>query len=236
MNNRVSALIVAAGKGSRMNSDIPKQYLKLKDKEILAYTIEKFENNPLIDNVVLVVSKNQTDYCKENIINKYNFKKIYAVVEGGNERNISVYNGLKALHKDTETVLIHDGVRPFIDSKIISEIINKTEIFDACVLGVKVKDTIKICDSNNNIVDTPDRNYIWAAQTPQAFKYNLILKAYDKIIADNKTVTDDSMAAEYIGLKVKMIEGNYNNIKITTPEDLSIAEAILLQQADGIRN
>lgn len=229
----ISVVIVAAGLGRRMKSKINKQYLLLDEKPILAHTIEKFENNNYIDEIILVTKDDEKDYCKQHVVDKYKYKKIKTIISGGNERQDSVYNGLRSCDEKTDLVLIHDGVRPFIRSKEINEIIKETLKSHACVTGVKVKDTIKIVDANRNIIDTPSREKLWAVHTPQAFSYNLILDAHKKCKKEGWTVTDDSMLVEKLGIKVKMIEGSYDNIKITSPEDLYIAESILSEE---IRN
>lgn len=213
-----------------MKANINKQYLLLKEKPIVAHTIEKFENNDNIDEIIVVTKDNEKEYCRINVVDKYDYKKVKSIVSGGEERQDSVYNGLKACNKDTKIVLIHDGVRPFIKTEEINEIIKETLKIDACVTGVKVKDTIKIVDDELNIVETPHRENLWAVHTPQAFSYNLILDAHEKCKSEEWTVTDDSMLIEKLGVKVKMIEGSYDNIKITSPEDLYIAESILSEE------
>lgn len=217
-----SVIIVAAGAGKRMNSSVAKQFIEINEKTILAYTIEKFENCSEIHEIIIVVNKDSVEFCRNNIVNKYNFEKVKHIVEGGKERQDSVYNGLLKANKKTDIVLIHDGVRPFIESENIKEVIEQTKKYDCCVLGVKVKDTIKVCDENGFILQTPDRSFLWAAQTPQAFKYNLILEAYEKALSKDCSATDDSVIAEMAGHKVKLVEGSYENIKITTKEDLAM--------------
>lgn len=223
----ISVVIVAAGLGKRMKSKINKQYLRLKDKPILAYTIEAFEENEDIDEIIVVTKEEETEYCKIEVVEKYDFKKVVFIVSGGTERQDSVYNGLKLCNKETKVVLIHDGVRPFIRNQEISNIINETLDKKACVTGVRVKDTIKVVDDDNYVIDTPNRDNLWAVHTPQAFSYNLILDAHEKCKVEGWVVTDDSMLVEKLGVKVKMIEGSYDNIKITSPEDLYVAESIL---------
>ena len=223
----VSAVIVAAGLGKRMKAQINKQYLLLKDKPILAYTIEKFENNDLVDEIIIVTKQDEKLYCKENVVDLYGFKKVKAIVTGGAERQDSVYSGLKSCDSETDIVLIHDGVRPFIKTKEIDDIITQTIKTSACVTGVRVKDTIKVVDNENNIIDTPNRENLWLVHTPQSFSYKLILDGHERCKREKWTVTDDSMLIEKLGIKVKMIEGSYDNIKITTPGDLIIAEGIL---------
>lgn len=228
-----SVIIVAAGSGKRMKSAIAKQYIELKGRTILSYTVETFEKSDYIDEIILVTSSEAIDYVNKNIVQKYNFKKVKAVVEGGKERQDSVYNGLKNVSNDCDVVLIHDGVRPFVGDSYIAKLESIAMEFGACVLGAPVKDTIKVCNSEGYITDTPERSTLWLAQTPQCFKYDIIMKAYEKAYNEGYTGTDDSMLVEKTGVKVKMVEGDYNNIKITTPEDLYIGEVILENQLKG---
>lgn len=225
MKNAV--IVVAGGKGKRMNSNIAKQYLLLDGKEILFYTLKKFEDCDLVDEIILVTGKDEIEFCRKEIVNKYGLKKVTNIINGGKERQDSVYNGIKALGEDTEIVLIHDGVRPFVRIEDIKKIIKETEKHGSCVLGVKVKDTVKLCDMQGVVLDTPKRESLWLAQTPQSFKYTTVKEAYEKAYKDGFWGTDDSMLVERMGEKIKMVEGSYNNIKITTPEDLYMGEAIL---------
>ncbi|OPJ54926.1 2-C-methyl-D-erythritol 4-phosphate cytidylyltransferase [Alkalithermobacter paradoxus] len=222
-----SAIIVAAGKGKRMNKDINKQYIKLMDKEIIYYTISAFDNNTNINEIIVVISKDEEEYFKSNILNKYKFSKNIKIAYGGKERQDSVYNGLKLLSDNSEIVLIHDGARPFISDNIINDVIRETKDKKAVVVGVPVKDTIKIVDENEYVKDTPHRNLLWSVQTPQSFHVNIIKEAYNNAYKDNYYGTDDSMIVERYGYKVKMLFGSYENIKITTGEDLYIGEEIL---------
>lgn len=228
-----SVIIVAAGSGKRMKSAIAKQYIELKGRTILSYTVETFNKSDNIDEIILVTSKDAKDFVKNEIVKKYNFEKVKAVVEGGKERQDSVYNGLMAVSGDCDTVLIHDGVRPFVADKYIAELESVAMKFGGCVLGAPVKDTIKVCDECGNIINTPKRNSLWLAQTPQCFKYDIIMKAYKSAKSEGITGTDDSMLAERLGIKIKMVKGDYNNIKITTPEDLYIGEIILENMIKG---
>lgn len=220
-------IIVAAGSGKRMRSAIAKQYIELKGRTILSYTIETFNNSENIDDIVLVTSSDAVDYVRRKIIEKYGFDKVRTIVEGGAERQDSVYKGLKAVDSDTDVVLIHDGVRPFVADKYIAELESIAMEFGGCVLGAPVKDTIKVCDSEGYITDTPKRETLWLAQTPQCFKYDIIMKAYEKAEKEGYRGTDDSMLAERLGIRIKMVKGDYDNIKITTPEDLYMGEVIL---------
>ena len=219
-------VIVAAGTGSRMNMGINKQFIKLEGKEVIVYTIEKFYNNHNIDDIVVVVKESEVEFFKKEIIEKYNFKNI-KIAYGGKERQDSVYNGLKLLDEKCDVVLIHDGARPFVSNKTVDTCIEEAKEHKAIVVGVPVKDTIKVIDDSNNIVDTPNRSVLWAVQTPQTFDYNILLNAYEDAFESGFYGTDDAMLVERIGHKVKMVEGSYNNIKITTKEDLNIGSQIL---------
>ena len=221
-----SVVIVSAGRGSRMKADINKQFLKLKGKEVIAHTIDKFYNNKNIDEIVVVVKEDEADFFRRNIIDKYGYKNI-KIAFGGQERQDSVFNGLKAVNERCDIVLIHDGARPFVTDEIIKNSIECAKKNKCVIVGVPVKDTIKIINKDNEVCDTPNRSTLWSIQTPQVFEYLSIIKAHK--IAKEKSYygTDDSMLMEYLGYNVKVIEGSYNNIKITTPEDLKIGEEIL---------
>ena len=222
-------VIVAAGTGSRMNMGINKQFIKLEGKEIIAYTIEKFYNNSNIEDIVVVVKEDESEFFKKEILDKYNFKNV-KIAYGGKERQDSVYNGLKLLDEKCDVVLIHDGARPFVSDKIIDKSIEEAKEHKAIVVGVPVKDTIKVIDNDKNIVDTPNRSVLWAVQTPQTFDYNILIDAYKDAFKNKFYGTDDAMLVERIGYKVKMLEGSYNNIKITTQEDLNVGSQILRVQ------
>ncbi len=226
----ISAIIVAGGKGKRMGQKISKQYIRIGEKEIIARTIEVFQKSKSIDDIVLVVPESDMDFCKNDIVNKYQFTKVKHVIPGGRERQESVYNGLKHCNTETELVLIHDGVRPFVDDDIIEKSIEAAREIGACTAAVPVKDTIKVIGEDGLSTETPDRSRLWAIQTPQAFKYRLILEAHKRALEEGFNGTDDTMLVEHIGYKVKVIEGSYNNIKITTPEDVVFAEAILSKE------
>ena len=220
-----SVIIVAAGSGKRMNMDINKQFIKLNKKEIIAHTIDVFYKNENVDEIIVCIKKEEEELFKDKIINKYSFKNI-KIAYGGKERQDSIYNGLKCLDDKCDIVLIHDGPRPFVDDRIITESIKVAREKKAVVVGTPVKDTIKVvCDGIIN--DTPNRVNLWSAQTPQVFEYKLITKAYEEAYENNYYGTDDSMLVENIGQEVTMIMGSYDNIKITSPEDISIGEQIL---------
>ncbi|KGG80109.1 2-C-methyl-D-erythritol 4-phosphate cytidylyltransferase [Caloranaerobacter azorensis H53214] len=223
----ISVIVPAAGMGKRMNSKINKQFIKIKDIPVLARTLMEFNKCDYIDEIIVVTRYDEIDFCQKEIIEKYKLDKVKKVIQGGKERQDSVYNGLKEVNKKSDIVLIHDGARPFVKRNIIEENIKFALEYGACVTGVPVKDTIKKVDLNGEIISTPNRKELWAIQTPQTFRYDLILKAYEKAKLDNFLGTDDSMLVERMGYKVKIVMGDYSNIKITTPEDLIIAETLV---------
>lgn len=220
-----SVIIVSGGSGSRMKSNINKQFLKLKNKEIVAHTIDKFYNNENIDEIILVIKKEEENYFNENIIKKYNYKNI-KIAYGGKERQDSVYNGIKVLDEKNEIVLVHDGARPFVTNEIINNSIKEAKEKNAVIVGVKVKDTIKIMN-NNKIENTPNRETLISVQTPQTFRKEILEKAYIKAFKEKFYGTDDSSLVERLGIEVFIVDGNYKNIKITTPEDLIIGEQFI---------
>lgn len=224
---KCAAIVLAAGKGSRMKSDVAKQYLLLKRRPMLYYSLAVFQNSPIIDEILLVTGEGETDYCQEEIVNRYNFTKVGKIITGGRERYHSVHRGLEALSA-CRYVFIHDGARPFVDSSIIERAYEAVKKHQACVVGMPVKDTIKIADEEQFAAGTPDRNTLWQIQTPQVFDYQLIREAYDCLMSQNNQngITDDAMVVERtLGRKVKLVQGSYRNIKVTTPEDLIIAES-----------
>lgn len=223
----ISAIIPAGGKGLRMGSLKPKQYIKINGKEVLALTIEKFQKCSIVDEIIVVASIEEIDYCRNDIVDKYHFSKVKKVVKGGKERFNSVYNGLMNCSKETDIVIIHDGVRPFVTQKIIENSVECAKKFGACAAGVPIKDTVKLKNKENYIEKTINRDELTAIQTPQTFNYNLILKAYRNSIENGILSTDDTMLVEALHEKVKIIEGSYLNIKITTPDDLVFAKCIV---------
>ena len=221
----ISAIVLAGGRGKRMNYHKSKQFIEIKGKPVLVYTLEKFIYNKSIDEVILVLPEDEVDYCKKEVLQKYSVK-VDRIVIGGKERQDSVFNALEAMEK-ANIVLIHDGARPFISEKIIEEGIKYANIYGAAAPGVTPKDTIKIKNEDNISVDTPDRNTLVAVQTPQCFKYDEIYQCHRKIKEENAIVTDDTSVVERYGHKVYLYEGDYTNIKITTPEDLILAERLI---------
>ncbi len=229
-NKYVSVIIAAAGMSNRMGSKMNKQFLAVGGKPILAHTIEKFEKSKFIDEIIVVIKEEEIEYCRKEIIKKYKFNKVKKIIRGGRERQDSIYNGLLALNEKSEIVLSHDGARPFVKEENIEDGIREVLKSGACVIGVPVKDTIKIIEENKDIKETPPRATIWAAQTPQCFRKEMIMKAYEKARRDGYLGTDDSSLVERLGHRVKMIMGSYENIKITTPEDLVLAESLFKEK------
>jgi 2-C-methyl-D-erythritol 4-phosphate cytidylyltransferase len=223
------ALIPAAGMGKRMGASINKQYLKLNGMPIVARTISVFEHSPLIDAIYLVIPAEEIPYCRKHVIEVCGFGKIAAIVPGGRERQNSVMNGLNAMREhvsDDDIVLIHDGVRPLVTEKVLRESIMTARLHDGALVAVPVKDTIKIV-RDGIVCDTPSRESLWQAQTPQTFRFGKIFNAHLSAESEGFFGTDDASLIERSGGEVHIIRGDYRNIKITTPEDLVLAEAFL---------
>ncbi|WP_315074822.1 2-C-methyl-D-erythritol 4-phosphate cytidylyltransferase [uncultured Clostridium sp.] len=221
----VSAIVLAGGRGKRMGAVQSKQYIDLNGKPILYYTLKQFIVNKLIDYIILVVPEDEIGYCKNKVLNKYGLK-VDKLVSGGKERQDSVYNALSQL-ENSDIVLIHDGARPFVSHKIINDAVKYAEIYKAAAPGVMPKDTIKVKGENNFSVETLMRNNLVAIQTPQAFEFNLIYSCHKEVKKRGIAVTDDTSVVEFFGNKVYIYEGNYTNIKITTPEDLALAKYLV---------
>lgn len=230
---KTAAIVLSAGRGTRMQSNMPKQYMLLNEKPVLYYSLKAFQDSS-VSAIILVTGKDDVDFCRKEIVEKYNITKVSAIVAGGKERYHSVYEGLKQV-EGYDYVLIHDGARPCVDTDMIEGSILSVAEEKACVVGMPVKDTIKISDENGYAVATPDRSTLWMIQTPQSFSYELIYSAYTELMKRMEeepekvpSITDDAMVAEYIfEKKVKLIPGSYMNIKITTPEDIRVAEEFL---------
>ncbi|MCR5671719.1 MAG: 2-C-methyl-D-erythritol 4-phosphate cytidylyltransferase [Butyrivibrio sp.] len=228
------AVVLAAGSGSRMHSDVKKQYMEIGGKPLIYYSIKAFEES-IVDDIIVVVSRGDVDFVKKDIVEKYGFDKVKAVVEGGLARYHSVRLGLLAAAPDTDYAFIHDAARPFVNKDIILRALHAVNDYGACVVGMPAKDTTKIADENGFVESTPNRDRVWTVQTPQVFSYNMILNLYKRLdreegdlMAKGVNITDDAMVVEYYSdQKIKLVEGSYNNIKITTPEDIPAAEAIL---------
>lgn len=223
-----TAIVLAAGQGKRMQSTIQKQFLEVKGYPVLYYSLRTFQESPLIDEIILVTSADALDYCRKEIKEKYAFTKIKSIIPGGKERYDSVYAGLCEC-PDCDYVFIHDGARPFITEEILQSGWDGVQQTGACVIGMPSKDTIKLADANTCVEETPDRARVWNIQTPQIFRYDLIRNAHESIRKkDMSGVTDDAMVIEQeSGIKVKLAKGSYYNMKITTPEDILVAEVFV---------
>lgn len=222
---RCAVIITAAGMGKRMGTSVKKQFIELKGKPILAYTIEKFQKTDEIDDIILVSSKDDMDFCRNEIIDKYGFCKVRSIIEGGKERQESVYKGLKAIKESTDIILIHDGVRPFVKEKEILEVLESAVKNGAAVLASKAKESLRYFDKD--VSKSVSRENIWNVQTPQGFKKKIIFEAHEKAMRDGFLGTDDACLVDRLGYKVDVVEGSYENIKITTQEDILIGEVFL---------
>lgn len=222
---RCVAIVLAAGQGRRMGTKIQKQYLLLNGKPVLYYSLNVFQKSEVIDEICIVTGAGDEDYCKREIVERYGITKVSQIIAGGAERYLSVWNALQVIGEDGY-VFIHDGARPFVDEEMLYRVYNQVVCHRACVVGMPVKDTIKISDENGFVKETPDRSRVWMVQTPQVFDMALVKRAYALLIEKNETnVTDDAMVVEQMmKIPVKFVEGSYKNIKITTPEDLKIGE------------
>ena len=227
MNSKVCALIPAAGKGSRMERSVKKPYLKLAQKPILAHTIQRFEENTAVDAIFVIVDQDDFSECHTTVLRPYPFTKVQEFVEGGETRQMSVYNGVRALSADVDFVIVHDGVRPFVTDDIIFACLTAADEYGAAVAAVPVKDTIKVANQDNLIVETPAREQLWAVQTPQVFRKSLLEEAHQAAQTHKLTATDDASLVEQLGFPVKLVMGSYANLKITTPIDLQVAEVLI---------
>lgn len=225
---KTSAIIPAAGLGTRFDSKNKKQFELLSGKPVLYYSLNTLQNCNFIDEIVLVVNDDDIEMTKENIVNKYSFTKVSKIIPGGKERQLSVKKGFNSLNSETDLVVIHDAARPFISSNLIKKAVNKAKKNGSAIMAIKTKDTLKQAGENNLEVEkTLPRNNIWRAQTPQVFKYEILLNGYSKIDITKCELTDESGLAEISGCKVNIVEGSELNIKITTKEDLKLAESII---------
>ena len=237
---KTTAIVLSAGRGTRMNSDVAKQYLPLKGRPVLFYCMDTFQKS-FIDEIILVCAEEDIDYCKEEIVDKYGFSKVSKIVPGGKERYNSVFNGLCAISdglgkaSEESYVFIHDGARPFVDMDMLERVLDEVKVHKACITGVPVKDTIKVSDVDGFVCDTPNRSTLYQVQTPQVFEYKLIKDAYKEVLDKEQelrekgvSITDDAMIVEAVSdTKVKIVEGSYRNIKITTPEDMIVAASFI---------
>ena len=234
MQEKTAAIVLSAGSGKRMGGPVSKQYMLLRGKPVIYYALKAFQDS-FVDEIILVVGKGDVDRVRKEIVEQYGFTKVSAIVEGGAQRYHSVHLGLKAV-KDADYVFIQDGARPFPDGAMLGRCLEAVRECGACVVGVPVKDTIKVSDAEGNIADTPPRERLWQVQTPQVFDAKLVCRAYDllaekeeELLAKGITITDDAMVVEQLTKHtVRLVMGDYKNIKITTPEDLILADAFLL--------
>lgn len=228
----VTAIVLAAGIGSRMKSEKAKQFLEVAGHEVLYYSLRAFNEHPEVDAIVLVTKKEFVKHCRKDLVERYQFTKVQNICIGGKERYDSVYQGLSVIDAEGENniVLIHDGARPFVTAEMISNSIACARECGGCTVGVPAKDTIKIVDAEHYGVETPERRFVYQIQTPQTFRVSLLRCAYETMYeakrnGNTHNITDDTMLVEqYAGIHCKVVEGAYENIKITTPEDLAIAE------------
>lgn len=237
-DKRCVAVVLAAGKGKRMNSDTLKVYMLLKGKPLLYYCLKTFQDS-FVDEVVLVTGPEEIEYCRKEIVDKFGFTKVSAIVPGGRERYHSVAAGLMAINS-ADYVFIHDGARPFVTPDILDKLFDDVCEFGSAICAVRVKDTIKIADDQGFAITTPNRHSLWQMQTPQTFDFAIIRDAYEKLIdsevrilSQGIDVTDDAMVLEtFTNRKIRLTEGDYHNIKMTTPEDLEIGEVFLRDDRD----
>lgn len=231
MKRHCTAIVLAAGQGRRMGTAVQKQYLELEGKPLLYYSLKVFEDSEVIDDIILVVGKDQEEFVRAEIVEKYHITKIWKIVSGGDERYASVWRGLEAAGSmETEGyVFIHDGARPFIDEGIIKRGYDTVLKYKACAAGMPSKDTVKRVDDQQFAKETPERKYVWLVQTPQIFERSLIIQAYSRLMREEYiNVTDDAMVVEQMmKMPVKLFKGDYENIKVTTPEDMEIANVFL---------
>lgn len=228
---KCTAIVLAAGQGKRMGTKVQKQYLEVEGKPVLYYSLHVFAQSEIVDEIIIVVGEGQEEYCRHEIVEKYHIGKVKKIVQGGAERYDSVWNGLQEA-ADEGYVFIHDGARPFISDEIIERAYDAVAEYKACVVGMPVKDTIKIADGEGFAKETPKRDDVWLVQTPQVFETVLVKKAYRLLVEEQDIqVTDDAMVLEkMLGKTVKLVCGSYENIKITTPEDLEIAGVFVKKQ------
>jgi len=239
MRKKTAAVILAGGKGTRMGGNTLKQYIEIDGRPLIYYSLKAFSDS-FVDEIVLVCGEGEEEYCSDEIVEKYGFSKVKSIATGGRERYHSVYNGLKALRcvaegeslDPCEIVFIHDGARPFVDADLIERAYREAEKYHAAVVAVPAKDTVKMADTDGYAVETLRRDLVWMMQTPQVFDYYEIYNAYCKLIEQEKellergvNVTDDAMVLElFSDTRVKLVMGDYRNIKVTTPDDLDIVK------------
>ena len=211
-----------------------KPYLTLSGQPVLTHTVRAFDHCTAVDAIWLIVCPTDMELCQRVVVNPYAFQKFSGYVDGGATRQASVFNGLRALPSDTDYVVVHDGVRPFVSQAVILACLEAASEYGASSAAVPVKDTIKRTDDEGFVLETPDRSKLWAVQTPQAFRRDLLLEAHEKAIKEGIVATDDAALVEQLGVRVKLVRGSYHNIKITTPDDLVIAEAFCRLESERV--
>ncbi len=234
-NNYVCAIVAAAGMGKRMKNRINKQFLEIDGSPILAHTLKKIESSKYVDFIIILIKQSDIYYVG-SILHEYRITLPFKIVYGGEERQDSIYNGLMNLPEETKIVMTHDGARPNVSVEKVDLAIESVFETGACTLANRVKDTIKVSSNGNTVDYTPNRDELWAVQTPQVFFKDILLKAYTQAYEENYYGTDDCFLVEKTGKKVKLILNDYRNIKITTPEDLVLAEALIEENKNEDRN
>ncbi|HVO67961.1 MAG TPA: 2-C-methyl-D-erythritol 4-phosphate cytidylyltransferase [Syntrophales bacterium] len=233
---KIVAIIPAGGSGKRMRENQSKQYLLLDGVPVLVHTLRVFQGSPMINEIFLIVPEDDIEFVRQSLVEKYDISKVSRILPGGRERQDSVKNGIDALVSDHDIVVIHDGVRPFVSEELVHTAIIEASNEDAATVGVPVKDTVKSVDDHALVRETLNRSGLWLTQTPQVFKLDVIKRAYEVAYEDNYYGTDDASLVERIGINVKMVRGSYDNIKITTKDDIVLAEGLIkrLKASSGI--
>ena len=225
----VTAIFPAAGQSRRMHSKKNKNFLQIKDQPILIHTLKKFSKSDKIDKLIIAAAPDEVEIVKK-MLQKIADLKPFQVVAGGSERQYSIANALKFIDDDCEVILVHDAARPMVTVETIDKVVDMAKLHGAAIAAVKEKNTIKIVNDDDFVIDTPPRSTLVSVQTPQGFRKEIILKAYEQAKIDNFLGTDDSSLVERLGYKVKIVQSDYKNIKLTTPEDIIIAEAFLKEE------
>ena len=227
MADWIAAVVPAAGRGVRMGAGVPKQFLTLGGVPLLVHALQTFEIAPIISEIILVVPDDDCQYCREDIVPSYGLKKVSRVIAGGRRRQDSVLNGVRAVKSETDIVVVHDAVRPFVTLDMISQVIESTRTHGAAIVAMPMRDTVKRVNGEGFIKETLSREALWLAQTPQAFRRDVLLRAHQQGEADGIEATDDAFLVERLGLPVAIVQGSSDNIKVTRPDDLHMGEAIL---------
>ncbi|UVT19457.1 MAG: 2-C-methyl-D-erythritol 4-phosphate cytidylyltransferase [Nitrospira sp.] len=230
------ALVPAAGRGLRMGGPVPKQFLSLGGEPLILHSLRVLQVSSAIDEIILAVPATEMDYCLTQIVAQHHFTKVTKVVPGGKERQDSVRHALEEVHDDVEVVLVHDAVRPFLTERMVEEVVKKARAKGAAIIALPMKDTVKQVGADHVIERTLDRETLWLAQTPQAFRRDWLLAAHRKAHGEGVRATDDAYLMEWCGYPVSVVEGSGENIKVTRPEDMVIGEAILSsRRSDGMK-